>query len=45
MEPWPQFYRVIKQKCFTFYFGQIYRPLLKSKEEDIMFYQKREDYT
>lgn len=39
VEKFPQFHRVMKQKSFTFYFGQIYRPLMKCKDQDIQFYK------
>ena len=40
----PKLYGIIKQKCFTYYFGQIYRPIMKAKDHDIKFYEQRNDY-
>ena len=44
MEEYPEFYRIIKQKCYTFYQNQIYQPLMKLKNEDIEFFLRRKDY-
>mmetsp|Transcript_34063 Transcript_34063/g.52344 ORF Transcript_34063/g.52344 Transcript_34063/m.52344 type:complete len:160 (+) Transcript_34063:492-971(+) len=44
MEEYPAFQRMIRQKVFTFYFGQIYQPLMKMKSEDIEFFERRKDY-
>ena len=34
MDDYPDYYQIIKQKCFTFYYRQIYKPLLKLKEKE-----------
>lgn len=29
MEEFPELFRIVKLKCFNFYFNQIYRPMMK----------------
>lgn len=35
MNEYPDLYRIVKQKNFNFYFNEIYRPLIKQKQQDI----------
>lgn len=44
MLDFPDMYRIVKQKCFNFYFNQIFRPLIKQKQQDIEQFGERNDY-
>ena len=44
MQEFPDYYRLIKQKIFSQYYTQMYRPLMKQKNVDIDFFERRKDY-
>ena len=43
-QDFPDFFRIIKQKAFSFYISHVHRPLLKLKTRDIKRYEQRKDY-
>jgi hypothetical protein len=44
MKEYPDFYKIIKQKLLTHYFENIYKPIMKYKNDDIIKYEIRNDY-
>lgn len=44
MHKFPHFYLIIKNKSLAFYFTNIFRPLLRLKNNEIEFFERRKDY-
>lgn len=45
MQEFPELFRVVKHKCFEFYFNQVQRPMMQQKLMDIKGFDKRTDFS
>lgn len=45
MNEYGELFRIVKQKCFNFYFNQVYRPMIRLKKIDIQSIDARNDYS